>query len=59
MEQADLNAWKPTLTGEVLLFGLLGKILYQDLDKAWLETLIHEEVFAEVPFGAEQPVVCR
>lgn len=59
MEQADLNAWKPTLTGEVLLFGLLGKILYQDLDKTWLETLIHEDVFAEVPFGGEQTEVCR
>ena len=59
MEQADLNAWKTTLTGEVLLFGLLGKILYQDLDKAWLETLIHEDVFAEVPFGGEQTEVCR
>ncbi|MHB8779412.1 MAG: TorD/DmsD family molecular chaperone [Anaerolineales bacterium] len=59
MEQANFNTWKTTLTGEVLLFGLLGKILYQDLDKAWLETLIHEDVFAEVPFGAEQTEVNR
>lgn len=59
MEQANLDTWKITLTGEVLLFGLLGKILYQDLDKTWLEKLIHEDVFAEVPFGAEQTEVNR
>lgn len=59
MEQANLDTWKTTLTGEVLLFGLLGKILYQDLDKTWLEKLIHEDVFAEVPFGAEQTEVNR
>ncbi len=59
MEQTNLDTWKTTLTGEALLFGLLGKVLYQDLDKAWLETLIHEDVFAEVPFGAEQTEVSR
>ena len=25
------------LMGEALLFGLLGKALYEDLDKTWLE----------------------
>lgn len=59
MEQANLNTWKTTLMGESLLFGLLGKVLYQDLDKAWLETLIHEDVFAEAPFGADQLEVKR
>mgnify|MGYP001564022378 CR=1 FL=1 len=59
MEQTNLDTWKTTLTGEALLFGLLGKVLYQDLDKAWLEMLIHEDVFAEVPFGAEQTEVSR
>lgn len=59
MEQTNLDTWKTMLTGEALLFGLLGKVLYQDWDKAWLETLLHEDVFAEVPFGVEQTEVSR
>ncbi len=46
--------WATTMMGEKLLFGLLGKILYADLDKTWLQSLIDEDVFAEVPFGAAQ-----
>ncbi len=43
-----------SVVGESLLFGLLGNILYRELDKPWLETLIREDVFSEVPFGMEQ-----
>ena len=39
------------LTGEMLFFGLLGKLLYADLDKTWLQHLVEEDVFAETPFG--------
>lgn len=46
--------WKNQLLGEVLLFGLLGKILYQDPDKAWLESLAKDDVFSEAPFGSKQ-----
>ena len=42
------------LTGEKLLFSLLGKILYIEIDKTWLQTLIDEDVFAETPFGESQ-----
>lgn len=45
--------WGTILTGEKLLFGLLGKILYAELDKTWLQSLIDEDIFSEVPFGGE------
>ena len=38
--------WGTILTGEKLLFGLLGKILYAELDKPWLQSLIDEDVFS-------------
>lgn len=43
------------LVGEVLLFGLLGKAFYEEPDRRWLESLIADQVFAEAPFGTEQP----
>lgn len=51
--------WIPILTGEVLLFDLLGKILYSDtnLDQNWLHQLAEEEVFSVSPFAEEQPDV--
>lgn len=46
--------WKEVLTGEVLVFELLGRLLYGEPDKNWLIRLLDEDVFADVPFGAEQ-----
>ncbi len=54
MQEKNLEALKTELMGETLLFGLLGRILYGELDKAWLESLIVEDVFGEAPFGADQ-----
>ena len=54
MQEMDVELLKADLMGEALLFGLLGKVLYGDLDKAWLESLIIQDVFGEAPFGAEQ-----
>lgn len=55
MKQSQKNGeWNTILLGEALLFGLLGRFLYTQLDKAWLQSLIDEDVFAEVPFGAAQ-----
>ncbi len=51
--------WKSELMGEHLLLGLLGKILYTELDKTWLQSLIAEDVFAESPFGGSQVEVQR
>ncbi|MFZ1043088.1 MAG: molecular chaperone TorD family protein [Anaerolineales bacterium] len=59
MAQSDLSKCKETLIGEVLVFSLLGKALYEELDKYWLDTLIREDMFAEIPFGEEQTEVQR
>jgi TorA maturation chaperone TorD len=45
------------LTGEVLFFALLGRAIYtypDDVHRDWLQSLIDEEVFFDVPFAAEQ-----
>jgi putative dimethyl sulfoxide reductase chaperone len=59
MPQTDHQEPKATITGEALLCGLLGRILYEDLDRAWLRSLIAEDVFAESPFGMEQTEIQR
>ncbi len=46
--------WPVILTGEILLFNLLGKLLYEYPDKAWFESLVKENVFDDIPFGAQQ-----
>ena len=59
MTPSDLSACKSALIGEILVFSLLGKALYEELDKTWLDTLIREDMFAEIPFGAEQTEIQR
>lgn len=49
----DLD-WISALTGEMLLFGLLSKIIYSEPDEAWLNSLIAQDVFSEVPLGADE-----
>ena len=43
-----------TLTGEALSLAFLGKALYTEPERDWLQTLITEQVFAEAPFGVDQ-----
>lgn len=52
----DLTA---ALVGEVLLFSLLGRALYQEPDREWLNQLVSDEVFSESPFGAAQIEIVR
>jgi putative dimethyl sulfoxide reductase chaperone len=47
------------LTGEVLSLGFLSKALYNEPERAWLQSLIVEQVFAEAPFGTEQAETVR
>ncbi len=55
MEQCiDREELSAVLMGEMLLFGLLGKALYSQPDRAWLQSLIDEDVFSEIPFGSDQ-----
>lgn len=47
--------WNTILLGETLLLGLLGRFWYSQPDREWLQSLIAEDVFSEVPFGGEHP----
>lgn len=53
-EGNDREGLAGKLVGEMLLFGLLGKVLYVQPDRALLQSLIDEDVFSEAPFGGEQ-----
>ncbi|WKZ37373.1 MAG: molecular chaperone TorD family protein [Anaerolineales bacterium] len=41
--------WKPTLMGELLLFGLLSRVTRSNPEREWFQALITEEVFSESP----------
>jgi TorA maturation chaperone TorD len=49
--------WQTQLTGEVLLFNLLGKLLYEVPTRELLQPLIDNDVFTEAPFAETQPDV--
>jgi putative dimethyl sulfoxide reductase chaperone len=49
--------WQETLTGEMLLLSLLGRIAYTypgNEERPWLQSLIEEDVFLEAPFAVEE-----
>ena len=58
-EQQKNAVWSTRLTGETLLFSLLGKILYQIPAQEWLQPLVDNEVFTEAPFAETQPDVLK
>lgn len=49
--------WLTLLTGEALLFGLLGKALYSNPEEEWLQPLVDEQVFIESPFASNWPEI--
>ncbi len=49
--------WVSLLTGEVLTFNLLGRALYMEPERAWLQSLATDDIFSEAPLGNEQPDV--
>jgi TorA maturation chaperone TorD len=51
----DIPKWEDLLTGEVLLFGLLGKALYQEPEKDWVDSLVVEQVFEDAPLQLQHP----
>ncbi|MCC6798976.1 MAG: molecular chaperone TorD family protein [Anaerolineae bacterium] len=51
--------WTPVLMGEALLFGLLGKLLYSNPAREWLEPLAADNLFDEAPFAGEQESMQR
>jgi len=46
--------WETTLTGEMLMCGLLARVLLSIPERDWLDPLIKDDVFSETPFGADQ-----
>ena len=46
--------WPITLTGEILFFNLLSRILLSLPEKDWLKPLVVEEIFDELPFAADR-----
>ncbi len=56
-EKQTVTEWQAQLTGEMLLLGLLGKILYEIPAREWLQPLVDDEVFTESPFAETQPDV--
>lgn len=47
--------WSTTLTAEILLFNLLGEILYTYPDARWVPLMTDKELFLEAPFASGQP----
>jgi TorA maturation chaperone TorD len=54
MKQNDETELKEALLGEALFFGVLGRALYNQPDKDWLNSLVSEDVFSEVPFSVDR-----
>lgn len=50
----DHADWAPVLMGEALLFGLLGRVLYTNPAREWLEPLATDGLFDDVPFAGSQ-----
>ena len=51
--------WGDDFAGEVLLFGLLGKILYTFPEKSWLDPILDEELFVEAPYAKDHKDVVQ
>lgn len=55
----EIQPTQTALAGQALVFGLLGKLLYVYPDRAWLQSLLVEDLFDDIPFGMENPVVAN
>lgn len=56
MNEFELSEkWKVTLLGETLLLGVLGKVLQNNPDQEWLQSLIEQDVFSELPLEGTCP----
>jgi putative dimethyl sulfoxide reductase chaperone len=49
--------WEEKTTGEILLFGVIGKLFYALPDREWLQSLFEQGVFDEAPYAGDQPDV--
>lgn len=53
-EKYTADEWFSLLVGESLLFDLLGRILYTNPTRTWLEPLVTEGIFEDIPFANQQ-----
>lgn len=49
--------WLDMFASQELVFGMLGKAIYIYPDREWLKSLVEQDVFDEVPFGADHPEI--
>lgn len=59
MDLRSKNDWPVKLAGEVLLLRLLGKAFYFEPDQTWIQTIVLDQVFEEIPFSANQEETMR
>ncbi len=57
--ELSTQEWQEKLTGELLLFTLLGKMLLQIPEKSWLQPILDEDLFTEAPFAEQQADVIQ
>jgi putative dimethyl sulfoxide reductase chaperone len=55
--EQEKNEWLDILSAEKIVFGLLGKILFEFPEKEWINLLAKDGIFEEIPFAEEQPNV--
>jgi putative dimethyl sulfoxide reductase chaperone len=51
------NSCLETLTGEMLIFKMIGRLLYiypNDEERTWMQSLIDEDIFSETPLAGER-----
>ncbi|MGD0876569.1 MAG: molecular chaperone TorD family protein [Anaerolineales bacterium] len=61
MTKPSSIGWEETLTGEMLLLNMLGRIFYTyptNVERTWLQSLIDQDVFSETPFAADKDETC-
>lgn len=60
MNNSSQVEWQDTLAGETLLLGMAGRILYiypDQAERAWIQSMLDEDVFQEAPFATENAQV--
>ena len=45
----DIRDWNEVLLGEVLLLGVLSKVMQEEPERDWIESLIKKDIFSELP----------
>ena len=52
---SNMDKWKVNLLAETLLLGVLSKALQSNPDRQWLQSLIQQDIFSELPLESNDP----